>query len=241
MTFDSPVLTAQRLSRRYGPAHAAGSVTALSEVTAAFAPGKFHVIVGVSGSGKSTLLHCLAGIDQPTSGQVILGDVDLGRLRDSKRAALRRRSIGFVFQRFNLLPTLTAEENILLPLTLSGARPDHSWVRELIETLGLASLVHRHPEQLSGGQQQRVALARALAGRPAVVLADEPTGSLDSESAGEVITLLERVASSMNRTVIVATHDAKVASAADQLIQLRDGRVSDRRALNSHVRPVQAG
>jgi putative ABC transport system ATP-binding protein len=114
-------------------------------------------------------------------------------------------------------------------------------VRELIETLGLASLVHRHPEQLSGGQQQRVALARALAGRPAVVLADEPTGSLDSESAGEVITLLERVASSMNRTVIVATHDAKVASAADQLIQLRDGRVSDRRALNSHVRPVQAG
>jgi putative ABC transport system ATP-binding protein len=187
--------------------------------------------MGPSGSGKSTTLHCLAGLDRLTSGQVLLGDVDLGTLDDKGMTLLRRERIGFVFQAFNLIPTLTARENILLPLTLGGKKPARGWLRELARTLGIADRLGHRPSELSGGQQQRVATARALVTRPDLIFADEPTGSLDSRSATELLNQIRRAVDEYRQTVVMVTHDARAAAYADRVLFLADGRlVSDMRS-----------
>ena len=210
------------VERRYGEGDAA--VHALAGVTVAFARGEFAAIMGASGSGKSTLMHCLAGLDQPTAGSVVLDGVELAGLGDRELTALRRDRVGFVFQAFNLLPVLTAEENVLLPLTLAGRAPDREWVAALLETVGLTDRRTHRPAELSGGQQQRVALARALVHRPAVVFADEPTGNLDSRSSEEVLRLLRDSVDELGQTVVMVTHDADAAARADRLVELADGR-----------------
>ncbi len=181
--------------------------------------------MGPSGSGKSTLLHCLAGLDRLTSGQVLLGGVQLGDLSDKAMTLLRRERIGFVFQAFNLVPTLTARENVVLPLTLGGKRPDAAWLAELVRTLGIADRLEHRPAELSGGQQQRVATARALVTRPDLVFADEPTGNLDSKSATELLTQIRRAVDEYHQTVIMVTHDPRAAAYADRVLFLADGRV----------------
>jgi putative ABC transport system ATP-binding protein len=211
------------LERRYAEGDAA--VHALAGVTVAFARGEFAAIMGASGSGKSTLMHCLAGLDQPTAGSVVLDGVELAGLGDRELTALRRDRVGFVFQAFNLLPVLTAEENVLLPLTLAGRAPDRDWVDGLLETVGLTDRRTHRPAELSGGQQQRVAVARALVHRPAVVFADEPTGNLDSRSSEEVLRLLRDSVDSLGQTVVMVTHDADAAAHTDRLVELADGRL----------------
>ena len=210
-------------TKTYGTGDTA--VVALDEVSVDFPGGQFTAIMGPSGSGKSTLLHCLAGLDSLTSGQVFLGDTDLGTLTDRQLTLLRRQQVGFVFQSFNLVPTLDAAENIRLPLTLAGARPDPDWLHAVIETVGLADRLTHRPSELSGGQQQRVAVARALVHRPAVVFADEPTGNLDSRSSEEVLALLRQAVDDFGQTVIMVTHDAQAASVADRIVVLRDGEI----------------
>ncbi|UUY02091.1 ABC transporter ATP-binding protein [Svornostia abyssi] len=217
------IVTATDLTRRYGEGVAA--VDALAGVTVAFPAGALTAIMGPSGSGKSTLMHCLAGLDTPTSGSVTLDGVELAGLSDKALTELRRDRVGFVFQAFNLLPVLTAEENITLPLTLAGRKPDQAWLDQLIETVNLTDRRTHRPAELSGGQQQRVAVARALVHKPAVVFADEPTGNLDSKSSGEILTLLRRSVDDLGQTVIMVTHDAKAAAIADRLLVLADGRV----------------
>ncbi len=217
------IVTATDLTRRYG--EGAAAVDALAGVTVAFPAGGLTAIMGPSGSGKSTLMHCLAGLDTPTSGSVQLDGVELSGLSDKALTELRRDRVGFVFQAFNLLPVLTAEENITLPLTLAGRKPDQAWLDQLIDTVNLGDRRTHRPAELSGGPQQRGAVARALVHKPAVVFADEPTGNLDSKSSGEILTLLRRSVDDLGQTVIMVTHDAKAAAIADRLLVLADGRV----------------
>jgi putative ABC transport system ATP-binding protein len=223
-----PIVTSTGLSRRYGEGEAA--VDALVDVTVRFPAGELTAIMGPSGSGKSTLMHLLAGLDRPTSGTVELDGVELTTLDDDELTQLRRDKIGFVFQAFNLLPVLTAEENILLPLSIAGRKPDRAWFGQLVETVGLADRLSHRPAELSGGQQQRVALARALVSRPAVVFADEPTGNLDSHASAEVLGLVRRSVDDLGQTAIMVTHDPDAAAYADRVVELADGRiVADRR------------
>jgi putative ABC transport system ATP-binding protein len=206
------------------------AVVALDGVTVAAPTGRFSAVMGPSGSGKSTLLHCLAGLDSLTGGQVFLGDVELTTLSAKDLTLLRRTRIGFVFQGFNLVPTLTARENIVLPLTLAGGRPDPQWFHEVIETVGLRDRLHQRPAELSGGQQQRVAVARALASRPAVIFADEPTGNLDSRGGTEILGFLRRAVDEMGQTIVMVTHDPVAAVQADAVVFLADGRIVDHMA-----------
>jgi putative ABC transport system ATP-binding protein len=203
------------------------SVLALDEVTVDFEAGRFTAIMGPSGSGKSTLMHCVAGLDTLTRGRVFVGDVDLGTLSDRELTRLRRDRIGFVFQAFNLVPTLTARENIVLPDRLAGRRPDAGWLDEVVAAVGMGDRLTHRPAELSGGQQQRVAVARALAGRPAIVFADEPTGNLDSHSGGEILGFLRRAVDEMGQTVVMVTHDPRAAAVADRALFLADGRIVD--------------
>jgi putative ABC transport system ATP-binding protein len=219
-----PIVTATDLHRRYGEGEAA--VNALAGVSVEFPAGRLAAIMGPSGSGKSTLMHILAGLDRPTSGSVTLDGVTLGDLDDDKLTLLRRERIGFIFQTFNLLPVLTAEENIVLPLSIAGRKVDGEWFAQLIDTVGIGDRLTHRPAELSGGQQQRVAVARALVSRPAVVFADEPTGNLDSRASGEVLDLLRGAVDRFGQTVVMVTHDAHAASYADRLIVLADGRVA---------------
>jgi putative ABC transport system ATP-binding protein len=217
------LVRADGLSRRFGSGEAA--VDALSDVTVGFPASRFAAIMGPSGSGKSTLMHILAGLDRPTSGTVQIGDVELTGLDDGRLTDLRRDRIGFIFQTFNLLPVLSAEENILLPLSIAGRQPDRDWLRRLIETVGIGDRLTHRPAELSGGQQQRVAVARALIARPDVVFADEPTGNLDSKASNDVLELLRGAADDIGQTVVMVTHDAHAASFADRLLVLADGRI----------------
>ena len=207
----------------YGEGEAA--VHALRGVTLTFPAGQYTAIMGPSGSGKSTLMHLLAGLDSPTSGSVVVDGQEIATLNDAALTRLRRDRLGFVFQAFNLVPVLTAEENILLPLTLAGTKPDREWVDSLIESVELGDRLTHRPAELSGGQQQRVAVARALVHRPAVVFADEPTGNLDTHASEEVLGLLKRAAEDLGQTVIMVTHDAQAASVAGRIVVLRDGEV----------------
>ncbi|MFD4655215.1 ABC transporter ATP-binding protein [Kitasatospora sp. NPDC058444] len=202
-------------------------VVALERVSVSFREGEFAAIMGPSGSGKSTLLQCLAGLESCTSGSARIGDADLTRMSDGQLTRLRRDHVGFVFQAFHLIPTLTVSENITLPLTLAGRAPDRQWLRTLVEAAGLGARLGHRPAQLSGGQQQRVACVRALAGRPRIVFADEPTGNLDSRSAAEILALLRRCVRELGQTVVMVTHDPVAASYADRVVFLADGRIVD--------------
>ena len=213
------------LTKIYGEGDA--RVAALDGVDVDFPRGRFTAIMGPSGSGKSTLLHVLAGLDRPTSGEVFIGDTEITSLNDNRLTMLRRDSIGFVFQAFNLLPTLTAAENILLPLDIAGRAPDPAWYDEVIAAVGLADRLQHRPSELSGGQQQRVACARALASRPEIVFADEPTGNLDSRSGADVLAFLQQSVREMGQTIVMVTHDATAASYADRVLFLADGRIVD--------------
>ncbi len=223
VTAASPMVAATDLYRRYGQGDAA--VDALAGVTVQFLCSQFSAIMGPSGSGKSTLMHCLAGLDQPTSGSVEIDGTEITQLDDNHLTELRRQKVGFIFQAFNLLPVLTAEENIVLPLTIAGRDVDREWVEHLIDIVALGDRRKHRPSELSGGQQQRVAIARALVTRPAVVFADEPTGNLDSSSSEDVLRLLREAVDRFKQTVVMVTHDADAASAGDRLVVLRDGRV----------------
>jgi len=200
-------------------------VSALDRVTVEFPRGRFTAIMGASGSGKSTLLHCMAGLDRLTSGRVLVGDVDLGSLKDRQLTILRRERIGFVFQAFNLVPTLTAEENITLPLDLGGRPPERAWIESLVHALRLEDRLGHRPSELSGGQQQRVAAARAIATRPELIFADEPTGNLDSRSATEILELIRSAVDEFGQTIVMVTHDPRAASFADRVLFLSDGRL----------------
>jgi putative ABC transport system ATP-binding protein len=215
----------QDLTKTYGTGQA--RVVALDEVTLELYAGEFTAVMGPSGSGKSTLMHCCAALDSATSGSVFIGDTDLSGLKDKELTRLRRDQIGFVFQSFNLVPTLTAEENILLPLSIAGRKPDQEWYETVIGTVGLGDRLDHRPSELSGGQQQRVAVARALASRPAIVFADEPTGNLDSRSGAEVLTLLRRSVDEFGQTIVMVTHDPVAAAYTDRVVFLADGKVVD--------------
>jgi putative ABC transport system ATP-binding protein len=218
-----PIVSTNELRRVYGEGETA--VHALRGVTIDFPAGQFTAIMGPSGSGKSTLMHLLAGLDRPTAGSVVVDGAEIANLDDKALTQLRRDRLGFVFQAFNLVPVLTAEENILLPLTLAGRKPDREWVEQLIATVGLGDRLGHRPAELSGGQQQRVAVARALVHRPAVVFADEPTGNLDSQSSDEVLNLLRHAADDFGQTVVMVTHDPHSAQAADRIVVLNDGQI----------------
>jgi putative ABC transport system ATP-binding protein len=205
----------------------ATEVRALDGVTLDFPSGQFSAIMGPSGSGKSTLMHCVAGLDTLTSGQVRVGGIDLTRLDDKHLTLLRRDRIGFVFQAYNLVPTLTALENITLPATLAGRKPDKGWLDTVIGTVGLSDRLAHRPSELSGGQQQRVAVARALAARPEIVFADEPTGNLDSHASAEILAFLRQAARELSQTVVMVTHDPVAASYASRVVFLNDGRIVD--------------
>ena len=200
-------------------------VRALDGISISFEAGRLTAIMGPSGSGKSTLLHCLAGLDTLTSGAVFIGDTDLTTLSDKELTVLRRDRVGFVFQAFNLLPMLTAAENITLPVTLAGRRPDESWLRTLVTSLGVAERLRHRPSELSGGEQQRVASARAMMTRPELIFADEPTGNLDTKSATELLELTRAAVEGFGQTVVVVTHDPRAASYADRVVFLADGRI----------------
>jgi putative ABC transport system ATP-binding protein len=219
----TPIVSASDVCRTFGTGEAA--VEALRDVSLEFPRGKLTAIMGPSGSGKSTLMHVLAGLDQPTSGTVTLDGVEISGLEDKELTQLRREKVGFIFQSFNLLPVLTARENIELPLSIAGREPDGDWVERIIDTVGIRDRLKHRPSELSGGQQQRVAVARALASRPAVVFADEPTGNLDSKSGHDVLDLLRRSVDDFGQTIVMVTHDANAASVADRLLMLEDGRV----------------
>jgi len=214
-------VSATTLVRHYG--EGATSVEALRGVSLEVADGKLTAIMGPSGSGKSTLMHILAGLDRPSSGSVLLDGVEITNLPDKKLTMLRRDKIGFVFQFFNLLPMLTAEENVVLPLMIAGRKPEREWVDGLLETFGLTERRAHKPAQLSGGQQQRVALARALVTKPKVIFADEPTGNLDSASSGEVLELLRRSVDELGQTTVMVTHDPRAAAMADRILFIADG------------------
>jgi putative ABC transport system ATP-binding protein len=216
-----PVVTASEVTRRYGEGDTA--VDALKGVSLDIEPGKLTAIMGPSGSGKSTLMHILAALDRPTSGYVTIAGTRLGDLSDTEITKIRRKHIGFVFQFFNLLPMLTAEENVLLPLSIAGVKPDRAEFEELLEKVGLADRRKHRPSELSGGQQQRVAIARALVSRPTVIFADEPTGNLDSKTGGEILELLHESVEALGQTMVMVTHEARAASFADRVLFLADG------------------
>jgi putative ABC transport system ATP-binding protein len=213
------------LRKVYGEGDA--EVVALRDVDVEFARDRFSAIMGPSGSGKSTLLHCMAGLDVPTSGQVFVGDVDLTKLSEKELTLLRRRKIGFVFQAYNLIPTLTAEENITLPLDIAGEDADRAWFDQVVDTVRMRSRLDHRPSELSGGQQQRTAAARALVARPEIVFADEPTGNLDSKSGAELLTFLRVAVDEHGQTIVMVTHDPVAASYSDRVIFLADGRIVD--------------
>jgi len=212
-------------TKRYGRGES--EVIALDNVTVSFEQGRYTAIMGPSGSGKSTLLHCLAGLDSLTSGAVFIGRTYLSKLNDKQLTELRRRSVGFIFQAYNLIPTLTAEENIKLPLLLGGRDGDQAWFDEVVETVGLAPRLTHRPSELSGGQQQRVAVARALNSRPEIIFADEPTGNLDSHAGAEILEFMRRAVTDHGQTIVMVTHDPGAASYADRVIFLNDGRIVD--------------
>lgn len=216
------ILVTEKLTKIYGKAEA--EVRALDGVDLVVSEGEFLSIVGSSGSGKSTLLHMLGGLDRPTSGKVIVAGEELGKLSAEALTIFRRRNIGFVFQAYNLVPVLNVRENITLPLWLDGSQPDAAYLENVVATLGLRDLSERLPGQLSGGQQQRVAIARALAGKPSIILADEPTGNLDSRSGADVLGLLKLVCARFSSTMVMITHDEGIAQLADRILRLEDGR-----------------
>ena len=215
------VIAAHEVTRRYGEGGA--EVNALRGVSLEIPAGQFAAVMGPSGSGKSTLMHILAGLDRPTSGTVSIEGTDITTLNDKKLTLLRRHNIGFIFQFFNLLPTLTAEENILLPLQIASTKPDAEWVEALIKRVGLGDRRNHRPAELSGGQQQRVAIARALVSRPTVIFADEPTGNLDSNTSGEILTVLREAVDEYQQTTVMVTHDPGAAAIADRVLFLDDG------------------
>jgi putative ABC transport system ATP-binding protein len=223
MQENGAVVVASDLSRRYGEGDTA--VEALRDVSLDVARGQLTTVMGPSGSGKSTLMHILAGLDRPTAGSVEIAGTEITTLGDSDLTKLRREHIGFIFQFFNLLPMLTAEENIVLPLTIAGEKPDKAWLEELIESVGLKDRRTHRPSELSGGQQQRVAIARALVSKPTVVFADEPTGNLDSKTGGEILELLRQAVQDAGQTTVMVTHDPRSASIADRILFLADGNI----------------
>jgi putative ABC transport system ATP-binding protein len=225
------VAQAVELVKTYGDGEAL--VTALDRVSVDFERGRMTAIMGPSGSGKSTLMHCMAALDRPTSGRIIIDGVEINGLKDRALTALRRDRLGFVFQSFNLVPTLTAKENITLPIDIAGGKLDQDWFDTVIDTIGLRDRLTHRPSQLSGGQQQRVACARALVSRPAMVFADEPTGNLDSRSSGEILGFLRRSVDEFGQSVVMVTHDATAASYADRVLFLADGRILDELATPS--------
>ncbi len=220
-----PAARAVELTKVYGRGDT--RVVALDAVSVEFARGEFTAIMGPSGSGKSTLMHCLAALDAPTSGQVFVGDVELGGLSDKALTRLRRDRVGFVFQAFNLVPTLTAAENITLPLALAGHRPDPDWFDRVVDVVGLRSHLRHRPSQLSGGQQQRVAAARTLVSRPEVIFADEPTGNLDTRAGADLLAFLRQAVDEFGQTIVMVTHDPAAAAWADRVVFFADGRIVD--------------
>ena len=220
---EAPAARAVNLGKTYGTGHA--SVRALDNVSVAFDRGRFTAVMGPSGSGKSTLMHCMAGLDRPTSGSACVGGLDIGQLDDGGLTKLRRDRIGFVFQYFNLVPTLTAAENIALPVSLAGRKADQEWVGYLAKQLGIADRLTHRPAELSGGQQQRVACARALVSKPDLVFADEPTGNLDSNAAADLLAFLQRSVRELGQSVVMVTHDPRSAAYADRVVFLADGAV----------------
>jgi putative ABC transport system ATP-binding protein len=219
----STAVRAHEVTRRYGEGDTA--VHALRGVTLEVAAGKLTAVMGPSGSGKSTLMHIMAGLDRPSSGEVEIAGIAIGQLDDSALTTLRREHIGFIFQFFNLLPMLTAEENVRVPLKLAGGKPDEAWIRDLTGKVGLSDRLSHRPSELSGGQQQRVAIARALVSRPTVVFADEPTGNLDSTTSAEILSLMRESVDTFGQTTVMVTHDAHAAAIADRILFLADGRV----------------
>jgi putative ABC transport system ATP-binding protein len=217
----APVVTARDLTRRYGSGETA--VDALRGVSVDIAGGRLTAVMGPSGSGKSTLMHILAGLDRPTSGEVTVAGTSIGELGDTQLTKLRREHIGFIFQFFNLLPMLTAKENIVLPLSIAGEKPEAGWLEDLTGKVGLTPRLSHRPSELSGGQQQRVAIARALVSKPTVMFADEPTGNLDSKTSGEILDLLRDSVDSYGQTTVMVTHDARAAAIADRILFLADG------------------
>ncbi len=224
----APAARAVDAAKHYGFGDTA--VRALDGVNVDFVAGQYTAIMGPSGSGKSTLMHCVAGLDSLTSGQVFIGEVDLGTLDDKRLTRLRRDRVGFIFQAFNLVPTLTAEENITLPATLAGRTTDASWLDQVVSTVGLADRLSHRPSELSGGQQQRVAVARALAQRPEIIFADEPTGNLDSRASAEILGFMQEAVRELGQTVVMVTHDPAAAGYADRVLFLADGRIVDEMA-----------
>ncbi|HVC85811.1 MAG TPA: ABC transporter ATP-binding protein [Gaiellaceae bacterium] len=227
MGANGPVVSATDLTRRYGEGEAA--VDALRGVSLAVAPGELVAVMGPSGSGKSTLMHILAGLDKPTSGEVHVDGESITSMGDTELTKLRRRSIGFVFQFFNLLPMLTAEENVVLPLSIAGEKPDQEWLDDLLAKTGLRDRRTHRPAELSGGQQQRVAIARALVSRPAIVFADEPTGNLDSKTSGEILKLMRDSVDALGQTTVMVTHEPRAAAIADRVLFLADGLIVEER------------
>jgi putative ABC transport system ATP-binding protein len=228
-----PVLAARDLTRRYGEGDTA--VDALRGVSLDVRKGQLTAVMGPSGSGKSTLMHILAGLDRPTSGEVRIAGTNISELNDSDLTKLRRTHIGFVFQFFNLLPMLDAEENIVLPLSIAGEKPDKAWVDDLLEQVGLTDRRKHRPSELSGGQQQRVAIGRALVNKPTIIFADEPTGNLDSKTSGEILELLERSVNELDQTIVMVTHEARAAAIADRVLFLDDGViVREARNISAH-------
>ena len=222
---DGVAASAAGLSKTYG--EGAARVTALADVTVQFATGQLTAIMGPSGSGKSTLMHCMAALDTPTSGTVVIDGVDITHLKDRALTRLRRDRLGFVFQAYNLVPTLSAHENITLPMDIAGRRVDAAWFDTVVDTLGIRDRLTHRPDELSGGQQQRVACARALLSRPAIVFADEPTGNLDSRASAEILAFLRASVDDFGQTIVMVTHDPSAASYADRVIFLVDGKIVD--------------
>jgi putative ABC transport system ATP-binding protein len=220
-----PAASAIGATKTYGKGESA--ITALDHVDVEFAAGQLTAIMGPSGSGKSTLMHALAGLDDLTEGKVLIGDIDVTALKDRKLTKLRRDRLGFIFQAFNLVPTLTALENITLPIDLAGRKPDKAWLELVVTTVGLQDRLPHRPSELSGGQQQRVAVARALAGRPDIVFADEPTGNLDSRTGAEILAFMRQAVRELGQTIVMVTHDPVAASYADRVVFLADGRIVD--------------
>jgi putative ABC transport system ATP-binding protein len=228
-----PVVSATDLTRRYGEGDTA--VDALRGVSLEVSKGELTAVMGPSGSGKSTLMHILAGLDRPTSGEVTIAGTPLSKLNDNQLTKLRREHIGFVFQFFNLLPMLDAEENVILPLSIAGEKPDKGWVDDLLEQVGLSQRRSHKPSELSGGQQQRVAIGRALVNKPTIIFADEPTGNLDSKTSGEILELLEHSVRELNQTIVMVTHEARAAAVADRVLFLDDGLiVREARNISAH-------
>ena len=203
------------------------SVTALNSIDTSFNENQFTAIMGPSGSGKSTLLHCLAGLDKVTGGSILINGVDLASLNDKELTKMRRDSFGFVFQAFNLIPTLTAEENITLPSSIAGKKPEEEWVKQVIEAMDIGDRLGHRPNELSGGQQQRVAAARAMASKPEVIFADEPSGNLDSKSSKELLVFMKSIVDDLNQTIVMVTHDPYAASFAERVIMLKDGEIAN--------------